>query len=85
MVAGTQATQQKSAIQGEIEEQMELGEAGLLEEDHLMMEVNLGDMENTSREQEEYWFLAIKAAQVAAMLARRQDQIALPTADQEEH
>ncbi len=53
-VAGTQATLQKEAIQMEIEEQMELGEAGLLEEDNCMMEVNLGDIENTSGEQEEY-------------------------------
>jgi hypothetical protein len=44
-VAGTQATLQKEAIQQEIEGQMELGTAGLLEEDHWMMEVNLGDME----------------------------------------
>ncbi len=64
---------------------MELGEAGLLEEDHWMMEVNLGDLENTSREQEEYWLLAIKATRDAAMLARRQDQTALPTGDQEGH
>jgi hypothetical protein len=47
-VAGTQATLWKEAIQREIEEQMELGEAGLLEEDHWMMGVDLGDMENTS-------------------------------------
>ncbi len=84
-VPGTQATLQKEAIQREIKEQMELGEAGLLEEDHWMMEVNLGDMEITSDEQEEYWLLAIKAAQVAALLARRQDQTALPSADQEGH
>jgi hypothetical protein len=80
-VAGTQATLQKEAIQREIEEQMELGGAELLEEDHWMMEVNLRDMENTSGEQEEYWLLAIKATRVADMLARRQDQTALPAAD----
>jgi hypothetical protein len=85
MVAGTQATLRKEAIQREIKAQMELGEAGLLEEDHLMMDVNLGDMENTSGEQEEYWLLAIKAMRVAATLARKQDQTALPTGDQEEH
>jgi hypothetical protein len=84
-VAQTQATLQKEAIQREIKEQMELGEAGLLEEDHWMMEVNLGDMENTPREQEEYWLLAIKAKWVAAMLARRKDQTALPTGDWEGH
>ncbi len=48
-----------------------------------MMEVNLGDMKNTSGKQEKYWLLAIKATRVAAMLARRQDQTALPTGDQE--
>jgi len=45
-VSGTQATLRKEAIQREIEEQMKLGKAGLLEEDHsVMMEVNLVDME----------------------------------------
>jgi hypothetical protein len=33
-VAGTQVTLRKEEIQQEIEEQMELGKAGLLEEDH---------------------------------------------------
>ena len=33
---------------------MELGEAGLLEEDLWMIEVDLGDLENTSGEKEEY-------------------------------
>jgi hypothetical protein len=70
VVAGTQANLWKEVIQREIEEQMELGVAGLLEDDHWMMEVNLGDMETTSGEQEEYWPVAIKAARGAAMLAR---------------
>ncbi len=42
-VAGTQVTLWKEEIQQEIEEQMELGKAGLLKEDHWMVEVNLGD------------------------------------------
>ncbi len=70
----------KEAIQQEIEEQIELGEVGLLEEEHWMMKINLGDLENTSGEQEEYWLLAIKAAQVAAMLTRQQNQSAQQTA-----
>jgi hypothetical protein len=78
-VTGTQVTLQKEAIQREIAEQMKLGEAGLLEEDLWMMEVNLMDFENTSGEQEEYWLLAIKAAQVASMLAGQQDQLAQQT------
>jgi hypothetical protein len=52
-VAGTQATLRKEAIQREIEEQMELGGAGLLEENHWMLEVNLGDLDITGKEQEE--------------------------------
>jgi hypothetical protein len=34
---------------------------GLLEEDQWMLEVNLGDMENNTGEQEQYWLVAIKA------------------------
>jgi hypothetical protein len=71
MVAGTHATLRKESIQQEIEEQMERGKTGLLEEDHWMMEVNLGDMENTSGEQEEYWLIAIRVARVAATIDRQ--------------
>ncbi len=70
-VAETQAILRKEAIPREREEQMELGEVGLLEEDHWMMEVNLGDMETNTWEQEEYWLVAIKAARVAALLAEQ--------------
>ncbi len=69
-VPGTQVTLWKEEIQQEIEEQMELGKVGLLEEDHWMVEVNLKDMETTSGEWEEYWLLAIQAAREAALLTR---------------
>jgi hypothetical protein len=82
-VAGRQATLRKEAIQQEIEEQMELGKVGLLEEDHWMVEVNLGDTDTTSGEQEEYWLLAIRAAREAAALTWRRTQQTQdePTAD----
>jgi hypothetical protein len=51
-VAGTQVTLMKEAIQREIEEQLETGGDGLLEEDQWIMEVNLGDLENTLGEQD---------------------------------
>ena len=73
-VAGTRATMRKEEILRKIEEQMELGATGLLEEDQWMMEVNLGDMENSSGEAEEYWLLAIRAAREAAALARQRTQ-----------
>ncbi len=53
---------------------MELGEAGLLEEDNWMLEVNLGNLESTSGEQEQYWLVAIKAAREAATLTQQQEQ-----------
>ncbi len=69
-VAGTQATLRKEEILKEIEEQMELGDAGLLKEDHWMLEVNLGDLENTSGEQAEYLLLGIRAGRMAGTLTR---------------
>ena len=70
-VAGTKATLRKNELQREIEKQLDLGTTGLLEEDQWLMEVQLGDMEATSGEQEEYWIVAIKAAREAAALTRQ--------------
>jgi hypothetical protein len=73
-VAETRATLRKEEIQRDIEEQMKMGMTGLLKEDHWMVEVNLGDMENSSGEWEEYWLLAIWAAREAATLTRQRAQ-----------
>jgi hypothetical protein len=73
-IAGTRATLRKEEIQRDIEEQMEMGTTGLLEEDQWMMEVNLGDIENSSGENEEYWFPAIRVAWEAATLTWQQTQ-----------
>ncbi len=73
-VTGMQATVRKEVIQKEIEEQMELGGDGLVEEDQWMLEVNLGDTEKSTGKREEYWLLAIKAARVALTLAGQQRQ-----------
>jgi hypothetical protein len=54
---------------------MELDKEGLLEEDHWMLEVNLGNLEGSSGEKEEYWLLAIKAARAAATLTGRREQL----------
>ncbi len=67
-VAGTRVTLWKEQIQHEIEHQMELGALGLLQEDKYLMEINLGDMETTSGKRQEYWLLAITAAQEASSL-----------------
>ncbi len=58
----------------EIEHQRELGDAGLLEEDKYLAEVNLEDIENTSGEHLNYWLLAIKTARKAKILREQQEQ-----------
>ena len=68
-----QAILRKEEIQQEIEHQMELGKAGLQEEDHWMMEVNLGDMVFMKGGKEDYWLLAINAAWIASTLTRQGD------------
>ncbi len=73
-VSGTQATLRKESILREIEEQMELGDSGLLEEDHWMLDVNLGDLEINNGEQAEYWLLAIRAGRMAYTITRDKNQ-----------
>jgi hypothetical protein len=67
-VSGANATARKEEILREIEEQQDLGDAGLMEEDRYLLEVNLDDLENTSGEKQEYWLLAIRAARMTHML-----------------
>ena len=57
---GTLATKKKEEIQLWIEDQIELGEEGLDEKDHYLLEVNLEDLETTSGEEHHYWLLQIK-------------------------
>ena len=47
----------------EIERQQELGDAGLLEEDKYLAEVNLEETSTSSGERQHYWLLAIQTAQ----------------------
>jgi len=67
-VQGTIATQKKEELQREIEEQQDRGFGGLLEEDQFLGEVNLGDLESSSGERQEYWLIAVRAAREACLL-----------------
>ncbi len=67
-VSGTIATGKKEELLLEIEHQRDLGDAGLLDEEQYLAEVNLGDLETTSGERQHYWLLAIKTAQKAKLL-----------------
>jgi len=60
--SGIAATARKEEIQRFIEDQIELGEEGLDEKDHYLLEVNLEDLETTTGEEQHYWLLQIQAA-----------------------
>ena len=61
--SGIAATARKEEIQRFIEDQIELGEEGLDEKDHYLLEVNLKDLETTTTgEEQHYWLLQIQAA-----------------------
>jgi len=66
---GTLVSDYKCELQKEIDRQLELGVDGLLKEDQFLLEINLGDLESSNGERQEYWLLAIQAARRASFLA----------------
>jgi hypothetical protein len=73
-VSGTIATARKEELIREIKWQRELGDAGLLEEDKYLAEVNLKGLETTSGERQHYWLLAIKTAWKVKILREQREQ-----------
>ena len=72
-VSGIIATAKNEELLVEIEHQRELGEAGLLEEDKYLAEVNLEEMSNSSGEWQHYWLLAIQTARTHFTLRAQQE------------
>jgi hypothetical protein len=60
--AGDLVTRRKEEIRREMEEQLVLGEEGLDEEDAFLLEINLDELDSSTREDQEYWLLALRAA-----------------------
>ncbi len=58
----------KDELLKEIEHQLLLGPKGLSEEDRFLLECNFDELTSTARKQQEYWLLAIQAAQEASRL-----------------
>ena len=73
-VTGMEATQRKEELQQLIEEQIELGGAGLEENDKFLLEINLEDLAITSGETQTYWLLAIRAAREGRRLRAKRAQ-----------
>ncbi len=85
-VSGTIATAKKEELLLEIERQRDLGDAGLLEEDKYLVEVNLEEMATSSGEWQHYWLLSIQTARNHYPLRaqRESQQIARRNATEEE-
>ena len=74
-MSGSNGSDEFSSWIMEIEHQQELGEAGLLEDDKYLAEVNLEEMATSSGERQHYWLLAIHTAQNHyALKAQRESQ-----------
>ena len=48
-----------------------MGEEGLDERDHYLLEINLEDLETSTEEDQHYWLLQIKAARCELALQRQ--------------
>jgi hypothetical protein len=70
---GALRTREKEQLQADIEEQMQLGFNGFVAMDRSLATVALEDLESSNGDQQEYWLLAVRAARVAATLAREQE------------
>ncbi len=71
-MCGALRTREKEQLQANIEEQMQLGFDGFVAMDRSLATVVLEDLEFSNGDQQEYWLLSVRAAQVAATLAREQ-------------
>jgi hypothetical protein len=74
-VAGSVALIRTDTILTEIEEQLERGEDGLLDEHKYLLEVNLEDFNDSDGSTQEYWLLAIRAARVACATVPPADEV----------
>ena len=73
-VSGLKAAENKEELQREIENQIELGGAGLDEQDRYLLEINLEDLETSTGEDQYYWLIGIQAARADRILRRRQQE-----------
>ena len=71
-VHGLKAVERQEDLQREIEHQILLGGTGLDEQDIYLLEINVGDLETSSGEDQYYWLLAIRAARVDRRLKEMQ-------------
>jgi hypothetical protein len=61
--SGTLVNQHKAELLEEITKQLSMGAESLIKDDKYLLECNLLDIVMTNGKQQEYWLLAIQAAQ----------------------
>ena len=71
-VSRLKAVERKEELQREIEHQVMLRGTGLDEQDRYLLEINVGDLDTSSGEDQYYWLLAIRAARVDRRLKEMQ-------------
>ena len=73
-VSGLKTVERKEELKMEIEYQIELGAAGLDEQDRYLLKINLEDLETSTVENQYYWLIAIRAARADQILRRWQQE-----------
>ena len=71
-VSGLKAVERKYELQRDIEHQLLLGGTVLDEQDRYQLEINVGDLNTSSGEDQYYWLLAIQAALAGRRLKEMQ-------------
>ena len=71
--AGDLASQRKEEIGTALEEQFAMGEEGLEEDDKFLLDIDLDKFHDTTREDQEYWLMALHAAREAFQIRRQQN------------
>jgi hypothetical protein len=72
---GTLISAHKEDLLKEIEHQLALGPDGLTEEDTFLLKCNFDELATTNGKHQEYWLLAIQAAQEACQLPALADRL----------
>jgi hypothetical protein len=72
--AGTLVNQYKAELLEEITKQLSMGAESLMEDNKYLLECNLSNIVTTNGKQQEYWLLAIQAAQEASQLRKQATQ-----------
>ena len=73
-ICPSKAAERKEELHREIEDQRELGGAGLDKQDRYLLEINLEDLDTSTGEDQYYWLIAIRADRADQILRRRHQE-----------